>query len=70
LVGGPEEQIKHGRPRRREVGNIRTDLRQIWWEVVVDWIHLAQEWDQWRVLVNTVMNIWIPENVGHFLKAY
>jgi hypothetical protein len=23
---------------------------------VMDWIHLAQEKDQWRALVNTVMN--------------
>jgi len=24
---------------------------------VVDWIHLAQDWDQGRALVNTVMNL-------------
>jgi hypothetical protein len=23
----------------------------------IDWIHLAQDMDQWRALVNTVMNI-------------
>jgi hypothetical protein len=26
----------------------------------VDWIHLAQDRIQWRVLVNTVMNFWVP----------
>jgi len=26
----------------------------------VDWMHLAQDRDQWRVLVNTIMHIWVP----------
>jgi hypothetical protein len=28
--------------------------------VVMDWIHLAQDTDQWRVLLNTVMNLRVP----------
>jgi hypothetical protein len=28
------------------------DLREIGW-VGVDWIDMTQDWDQWRVLVNT-----------------
>jgi hypothetical protein len=32
------------------------DLREIGWEVV-DWIHLAEDRDQWRALVNTVMDL-------------
>jgi len=35
--------------------NIRLDIREVWWEGV-DWIHLAQDRDQWRALVKTVMN--------------
>jgi hypothetical protein len=35
------------------------DLIEIGWEVV-DWIHLAQERDQWRAVVNTVMNLQVP----------
>jgi hypothetical protein len=31
------------------------DLKEIGWEVV-DWMHLAQDRNQWRTLVNTVMN--------------
>jgi hypothetical protein len=26
----------------------------------VDWIHLAQDWDQWRAIVKTVMNLRVP----------
>jgi len=31
-------------------------LREMWCEDV-DWIHLAQDRDQWLVLVNTVMSL-------------
>jgi hypothetical protein len=36
--------------------NIKTDLRQIGWGGM-DWIDLAEDRDQWRALVNTVMNL-------------
>ena len=26
----------------------------------VDWIHLAQDKDKWRAVVNMVMNLWVP----------
>jgi hypothetical protein len=31
-------------------------LREIGWDGV-DWIDMAQDMDQWRALVNTVMNL-------------
>jgi len=45
-----------GRPRSRWEDNIKMDLEEVGWEGV-DWIHLAQDRDQWRDLVNTVMNL-------------
>jgi hypothetical protein len=49
------------------VDNIKMDLREIRWDGM-DWIDLAQDRDQWRALVNTVMNIWVPLNAGKFLS--
>jgi hypothetical protein len=48
-----------GRPRRRWEDNIKMDLREIGFGAV-DWIHLAQDRDRWRDLVNTVMNLRVP----------
>jgi hypothetical protein len=48
-----------GRPRRRWVDNIKMDLREIGWDGM-GWIVLAQDRDQWRALVNTVMNLRVP----------
>jgi hypothetical protein len=41
-----------GRPRRRWQDNIKMDIMDIGLEGV-DWIHLSQDRDQWRTLVNT-----------------
>jgi hypothetical protein len=56
LVEKPEGKRPLGRPRRRWVDNIKMNLREIGWDGV-DWIELAQDKDQWRALVNTVMNL-------------
>jgi hypothetical protein len=59
LVGKPEGKRPLGRPRRRWVDNIKIDLRKIGWGVM-DWIELDRDRDQWRALVNTVMNLRVP----------
>jgi hypothetical protein len=58
-VGNPDGKRPLGRPRRKWVDNIMMDLRGIRWGGM-DWIDLAQDKDQWRALVNTVMNLRVP----------
>jgi hypothetical protein len=59
LVGKPEERRPLGRPRRKGVDNIKIDLREIGWNGM-DWVDLGRDRDQWRALVNTVMNLRVP----------
>jgi hypothetical protein len=59
LVGKPEGKRPLRRPRRRWVDSIKMDLREIGWDGT-DLIDLAQDRDQWRALVNTVMNLRVP----------
>jgi hypothetical protein len=59
LVGKPEGKRSLGRPRCRWVNNIKIDLRGIGWDGM-GWIDLAQDKDQWRALVNMVMNLRVP----------
>jgi hypothetical protein len=58
-VGKPERKRPLGRPRRRWVDNIKMELREPGWNDV-DWTELAEDRDQWRVIVNTVMNFRVP----------
>jgi hypothetical protein len=55
LLAKPEGKRPLGRQRRRWVDNIKMDIREIGWDGI-DWIDLAQDRDQWRALVNTVMS--------------
>jgi hypothetical protein len=59
LVGKPEGKRPLGRPRRRWGDNIKMDLREIGWNGV-EWIDMVQDRDQWRALVNTVLNLRVP----------
>jgi hypothetical protein len=46
----------YSRPRHRWADDIKMKLTGTGWECV-DWIHLAQGRDQWRVHTDTVMNV-------------
>jgi len=59
LVGKPEGRRPLGRPRRRWVDNIRTDLQQVGCGYM-DWIGLVQDRDRWRTLVSAVINFRVP----------
>jgi hypothetical protein len=59
LVGKLDGKRPLGRPRRKKVDNIKMDLRETGWDGI-DWIDLAQDRDQWRALVNTVLNLRVP----------
>jgi hypothetical protein len=47
------------------VDDIKMDLREIGWDGM-DWIKLAQDGDQWRALVNMVINLQVPSNCWEF----
>jgi hypothetical protein len=59
LVGKPEENRPLRTPRRRWVYNIKMNLREIGWDGM-DCIDLVQDKDQWRALVNMIMNLRVP----------
>jgi hypothetical protein len=68
LVGKPEGKRPPGGLRRRWNDNIKMDSRAKEWDDT-NWIHLAQDTNQWRVLVKTVMNLGVPQSTGKFLSS-
>jgi hypothetical protein len=60
-VGKPEGKSPLGRPSSRWEDGIKMDLREIGCGDV-QWIHLAQDRDRWRAVVNAVMNLRVLES--------
>jgi hypothetical protein len=58
-VGRSEGKGQLERPRYRWADNIIIDLGEIEWGGM-DWMDLAQDKDQWRALVNALMNHRVP----------
>jgi hypothetical protein len=54
LVGKQEGKRSLGSPRRRWVDNVKMDLTEIRCDSL-DWICMAQDRDQWRALLNTIL---------------
>jgi hypothetical protein len=59
FVGKPDGTKLIGRPRCGWEDNIKMDFKETIWGGM-DCIHLAQDRDQRRVLVNTVMKLRVP----------
>jgi hypothetical protein len=55
-VGRTNKQTTIGRSRRRWKDSINMNLQEVGW-VCMDWFFLAQDKDNWRALVNAVMNV-------------
>jgi hypothetical protein len=68
LAGKPEGKRPLGRRRHRWKGYIKVDFRERAWDGM-DSINLAQDRDQWWAIVNTVINLRVPKNVGKFLSS-
>jgi hypothetical protein len=68
LSGKPEGKSSLGSLIRRCLGNFKMCLRDIVWGGI-NWVDLAQDRPQWRVLVNGIMNLRIQYNPGKFLSC-
>jgi hypothetical protein len=60
-VGKPEGKWQLEEPICRWEDKIKTGVKAIAWSGI-DWIDLSNDRDQWRVLMNTIMNPQIPLN--------
>jgi len=70
LVGKSQGSRQLGRPTHWWKNNIKIYLKGLWCVCVcvcADWIHLAQDRDQWRTLVNMIMNLRFPQKAENFL---
>jgi hypothetical protein len=63
-----DRSLSQGTPRHRCEDNIKMCLREIGWGGM-EWIDLVQNRDQWKALVNTVMNLRVPWNIRKFLRS-
>jgi hypothetical protein len=64
----PEGERPRGRHRRSWENEIRMDLEEIRWGIM-DWVHIVQGRDKRRALVNTVMNLPVPQKAVNFLAS-
>jgi hypothetical protein len=60
LVRKPEGKSPLGRPRCRWLDNIKMDLVVGIGLGGVDWIGLAQDRDEWKAPIDSVMSLYVP----------
>jgi hypothetical protein len=65
----PEWERQLGRSRSRWEDNMRMNLREIGSEGL-DWSHLSQVRDQWRALINMIMNFRVPWKAGNIFTSW
>jgi hypothetical protein len=63
-TNGAEEKCQNERHVRRKWVIILKRILERWGGM--DWINLAQGRDNWTAVVNTVMNLRVPQNDGKF----
>jgi hypothetical protein len=68
LVEKQEGNRQLGTLRREWEDNIKMDFREILWGGM-DWIDLAQDRDQGRALVNTIINLRVPQIIRILLSS-
>jgi hypothetical protein len=69
MVGKPEAKAVLKKPTQTWEDNIKTNLKEIRLETAAR-IHPAHKRNQMHVLVNTVMNPWVPQKADIFLNVY
>jgi hypothetical protein len=69
MVPKPEGKRRLGRPICRFMDKNKADIRgRGQWGM--DWVDLAQDWDQWRALVNMVMSLSVSQNAEKLLRRW
>jgi hypothetical protein len=66
LTGKPERKRLLGRNRCKWDITIHLKQQNVWKSI--DWIHLAQDRNQWWYIVNTVMNL-LVSNTARYLMC-
>jgi hypothetical protein len=69
LEGKAEGKSEQGRPILRWEDNSKIDLREIG-RGGMEWIDLAEDWNEWRTLMNIVMNHQVSQYIGKFLSSW
>jgi pyruvate formate-lyase activating enzyme-like uncharacterized protein len=68
LLGKTEWEKPLFRPRRIWEDNVKKVVQEVGCEFM-NWIEMALDRDNWRALVNAVMNTWVPQIAGNYLTT-